>query len=523
MEERRDYQNNVPYEGQNPGEMGNGQQVMYGPGPSGETGAPAERKEDKPKWVIGRTVLGILSIILFILVAMQSCAAGLGNALSDNGEVGGSAGFLCAVNLLVAGLIVLVARKTVKKAPMIVAAVLMFLNLLYGMVLAGSYGDLQIWAILSFAFGLVYLFSALRKKKQFIIAGIVSAVFFALVMAMGSAASGSSNSGNKGAGETPAETSQIPAENGGNAAAQADANTVQSVNTESVAQTEGAAQETGQQQASQQTGQEAGQQQAAQQTGQEAGQQQAAQQTGQEAGQQAAQQTGQEAGQQQAAQQTGQETQTIQQQTPAGQNVGAQWEVGQGRALTYADSIGSTWVQISVPVTNTGDRNLYMGSGTMDLEDASGHLVDSKKLVSFYPQVLAPGETGWYYENTLLDSAPSSELAVIPHVDVREAKVECIRYEASDISFTDEKYGGLKATGRITNTTAQDESMAYVVVFLFDAEDNLVGQTFTILNDDLKAGDTMGFSTHSFGSNDGINVDEVTGYRLFAYPQQFQF
>ena len=489
MEERRDYQNNVPYEGQNPGEMGNGQQVMYGPGPSGETGAPAERKEDKPKWVIGRTVLGILSIILFILVAMQSCAAGLGNALSDNGEVGGSAGFLCAVNLLVAGLIVLVARKTVKKAPMIVAAVLMFLNLLYGMVLAGSYGDLQIWAILSFAFGLVYLFSALRKKKQFIIAGIVSAVFFALVMAMGSAASGSSNSGNKGAGETPAETSQIPAENGENAAAQADANTVQSVNTESVAQTEGAAQ---------QTGQEAGQQ-------------------------QAAQQTGQEAGQQQAAQQTGQETQTIQQQTPAGQNVGAQWEVGQGRALTYADSIGSTWVQISVPVTNTGDRNLYMGSGTMDLEDASGHLVDSKKLVSFYPQVLAPGETGWYYENTLLDSAPSSELAVIPHVDVREAKVECIRYEASDISFTDEKYGGLKATGRITNTTAQDESMAYVVVFLFDAEDNLVGQTFTILNDDLKAGDTMGFSTHSFGSNDGINVDEVTGYRLFAYPQQFQF
>ena len=141
MEERRDNQNN---EGQNPGEMENGQPGMYGPGPSGEAGAPADEKEDKPKWVIGRTVLGILSIILFILVAMQSCAAGLGNALSDNGEVGGSAGFLCAVNLLVAGLIVLVARKTVKKAPMIVAAVLMFLNLFYGMVMAGSYSDLQI-------------------------------------------------------------------------------------------------------------------------------------------------------------------------------------------------------------------------------------------------------------------------------------------------------------------------------------------------------------------------------------------
>ena len=71
MEERRDYQNNVPYEGQNPAEMGNGQQGMYGPGSSGEGGAPVEREEEKPKWVIGRTVLGILSIVLFILVAMS--------------------------------------------------------------------------------------------------------------------------------------------------------------------------------------------------------------------------------------------------------------------------------------------------------------------------------------------------------------------------------------------------------------------------------------------------------------------
>ena len=466
MEERRDYQNNVPYEGQNPAEMGNGQQGMYGPGSSGEGGAPVEREEEKPKWVIGRTVLGILSIVLFILVAMQSCAAGLGNALSDNGEVGGSAGFLCALNLLVAGIIVLVARKTVKKAPMIVAAVLMFLNLFYGMVMAGSYSDLQIWAILSFAFGLVYLFSALRKKKQFIIAGIIS------------------GSGNRGTGETPAETSQVTAENGGNAAAQAEADKVQSVNADSAAQTEGA------------------EQQAAQQTGQETGGQQAAQQTGQE---------------------TGQQTQADLQQAPAGQNAGAQWEVGQGRALTYTDSIGSTWVQIMVPVTNTGDRNLYMSSGTMDLEDSSGHLVDSESLVPFFPEVLAPGETGWYYEETTLDSAVNSELSVVPHVDIKEAKVDCIRYEASDIAFTDEKFGGLKATGRVTNSTAEDGSLVHVVVFLFDAEENLVGQTYTILDGNLKAGESMGFSTSTFGTNDAVNVDTVTSYRLFAYPEQFQF
>ena len=65
--------------------------------------------------------------------------------------------------------------------------------------------------------------------------------------------------------------------------------------------------------------------------------------------------------------------------------------------------------------------------------------------------------------------------------------------------------------------------MVYVVVYLFDAEENMVGQTFTILTGDLKAGETIGFSTKSFGDNDGINADAVTSYRLFAYPTQFQF
>lgn len=469
MEERHGYQNNESYGGQNPGEMREGQEGMYGQGPSGGEAVPAERIGNKPKWVIGRTVLGILSIVLFIFVAMQSCAAGLGNALSDNGEVGGSAGALCALNLLVAGLIVLVARKTVKKAPMIVAAVLMFLNLFYGMILAGSYADLQIWGVLSFIFGLVYLFSVLRKKKQWIIAGIISAVFFALVMAMGSASSGSSGTGNSGSGEAPAETSQAPADNGGKAVAGTGIDKEQTMNTGSVSET-GAVQE----------------------------------------------QTGQGAGLQEA-------EQTRQQGAPAGQNAGAAWEVGQGRVLTYTDSINTTWAQVSVPVTNTGDRNLYLSSGTMDLEDAGGHLVDSLSLVGFYPQVLAPGETGWYYEETTLDSVPSSELTVVPHVDIKEATVECIRYEASDLSFADEEFGGIKATGRITNTTAADGSLVYVVLFLFDSEEKLVGQTFTILDGELKAGDTIGFSTQTFGSNDTINVDTITGYRLFAYPEQFQF
>ena len=46
---------------------------------------------------IWKLVSGILSIVLVLFVLFQSCAAGLGNALEANGEVGGSAGVLLAI------------------------------------------------------------------------------------------------------------------------------------------------------------------------------------------------------------------------------------------------------------------------------------------------------------------------------------------------------------------------------------------------------------------------------------------
>ena len=136
----------------------------------------------EPKWVTVKLVLGILSMILFILVTFQSCAAGVGNALSDNGEVSGSFGFLVALNLLASCIIVVAASKSIKKAPMIIAAVLLWLNYFFAKMFGGTYSDLVIWGFISFAFGVVYLFSAMRTKKQYIIVAIVSAIYLAIAL-----------------------------------------------------------------------------------------------------------------------------------------------------------------------------------------------------------------------------------------------------------------------------------------------------------------------------------------------------
>ena len=88
----------------------------------------SEKPVLQPKWVTAKLILGIISMVLFALVAFQSCAAGLNNVLSENGEASGSFGFLVALNLLFSGIIAVAARKSIHKAPWIIAAVLLWLN-----------------------------------------------------------------------------------------------------------------------------------------------------------------------------------------------------------------------------------------------------------------------------------------------------------------------------------------------------------------------------------------------------------
>lgn len=58
-----------------------------------------------------RLIIGIISCILFLIISLQSCAAGVGNTLEENGEVSGSAGFILAICMLVAGITGICCRK----------------------------------------------------------------------------------------------------------------------------------------------------------------------------------------------------------------------------------------------------------------------------------------------------------------------------------------------------------------------------------------------------------------------------
>ena len=112
-----------------------------------------------------RLVSGILSIVLAVFVLFQSMIAGLGNALSENGEVGGSAGLIVAIMLLVGG-IVSIATREVAKGGCIATAVLFILGGVVGILCAGSYGDLYIWSAWCLINGALSIYSLIKLKKQ---------------------------------------------------------------------------------------------------------------------------------------------------------------------------------------------------------------------------------------------------------------------------------------------------------------------------------------------------------------------
>lgn len=95
---------------------------------------------------IWKLVAGILSIVFFVIVAFQSCAAGVANTLAENGEVSGSAGLLVAIFMLAGGIVSIASRKSNGKGGNIALIIMFGLAALVGFANYGSYSDLAIWS-----------------------------------------------------------------------------------------------------------------------------------------------------------------------------------------------------------------------------------------------------------------------------------------------------------------------------------------------------------------------------------------
>ena len=99
-------------------------------------------------------------------MTFQSCAAGLVNALEDNGEVSGSAGVMVAICLLTAGIVSIATRNKEKNGGNIACIILYMIGALMGGSLAGRNADLKIWGGYAGICGIIHLMSAIKGKNN---------------------------------------------------------------------------------------------------------------------------------------------------------------------------------------------------------------------------------------------------------------------------------------------------------------------------------------------------------------------
>lgn len=115
-----------------------------------------------------KLVSGILSIVLTLVVLLQSCAAGISNAMENSKEVSGSAGLLVAIFMLVGGIVSIAVRNSTRNGGNIALIIIFVLAALIGFSNAGSFSDLKIWSVWCLICAILAVFSFIQNKKSIV-------------------------------------------------------------------------------------------------------------------------------------------------------------------------------------------------------------------------------------------------------------------------------------------------------------------------------------------------------------------
>ena len=174
--------------------------------------------------------------------------------------------------------------------------------------------------------------------------------------------------------------------------------------------------------------------------------------------------------------------------------------------------------------TNTGTENLYLDIKSFDFETADGHLVDISTLPEITPKIVQPGEHSYIFADlNLKDKDLDVELVSKLSLDVEPARIECVRYEVSDITLSIGQYSDkVEALGRVKNTGDEaTDSFYFVDIVAFDENDMPLDVIDAMLNEDIQPGDSMSFratTMYYFITS----LDQIARYEVYAYPFDYQ-
>lgn len=198
------------------------------------------------------------------------------------------------------------------------------------------------------------------------------------------------------------------------------------------------------------------------------------------------------------------------------------YELGACTVRSYRDENGTIRAMGIAEIVNTSDQPLYLDYGSFALHNDADEVILTADTIAAYPQVLLPGEHGYYFEIVEPDLPETEALTLSVTPEIREASVECIRYIVTDTQLRNSPYGGITLTGKVKNETADDGALVCIAALFFDEDGAPLGAQTVILTEALNAGTQTDFTVDSFLLPPELKAEQVKDMQIFAYPLQEQ-
>ena len=181
--------------------------------------------------------------------------------------------------------------------------------------------------------------------------------------------------------------------------------------------------------------------------------------------------------------------------------------------------------RVIIEVTNTGNVPIYLDDCVLDFEDDDGHLLETYDFLSSVPDIVQPGEKGYFYTNGNHsfneDVSFENGCNLVPKLSIEKTKGELKSHEVVDVSLYNSDYGTVGCRGRIVNETDKEISLIYVTTVYYDSEGKVLGISGTNVMD-ITAKDQTSFDDSGMLMPD-FDVEDVADYKIYADEMYLQF
>ena len=191
----------------------------------------------------------------------------------------------------------------------------------------------------------------------------------------------------------------------------------------------------------------------------------------------------------------------------------------------YLNTIGKVEYHAMVEVKNTGEYPLYLRGAVFDFEDMDGHLVWTEDFISSCPNVIGPGEKGWFYNSIgasgtgNIDS--SAEYQFLPTLTIVRSNADPIRYETSDTALSTNALGYPTVTGRVRNTTEKSDPLVNLHAVFYGNDGKVIGISGITMTD-LGPDEQRSFEITGLDLSSNVREEVITDYKVIASKAHFQ-